>query len=76
MLCGNTTAIQFAKDPKFHQKTQHIKKRYHFVRDAIKRKEVAFKYIPTNKMIVDPLTKLIPKDAFKAYALNLRLHRV
>ena len=33
-LCDNTVAIQFAKDPKFHQKTKHIKRRYHFVRNA------------------------------------------
>jgi len=30
LMCDNTTAIQFAKDPKFHRKTKHIKRRYHF----------------------------------------------
>jgi len=30
-LCYNTTAIQFAKDPKFHRKTKHIKRCYRFV---------------------------------------------
>jgi len=39
LLCDSTAAIQFAKDPKFHRKTKHIKRRYHFVRDAIKTKE-------------------------------------
>lgn len=76
MLCDNTTAIQFAKDPKFHRKTKHIKRRYHFVRDAVKMKEVAIKYIPTNKMIADLLTKPIPRDAFKAHSLSLGLRRV
>ena len=71
MLCNNTAAIHFAKDPKFHRKTKHIKRRYHFVQDAIKTKEVAIKYIPTNKMIADPLTKPIPRDAFKAHTLSL-----
>ena len=36
LWCDNTTAIQYAKDPKFHKKAKHIKRRYHFVRDAIK----------------------------------------
>ena len=76
MLCDNTAAIQFAKDPKFHRKTKHIKRRYHFVQDAIKTKEVAIKYIPTNKMIVDTLTKPIPRDAFKAHSLSLGFRRV
>jgi len=40
LWCDNTVAIQYAKDPKFHRKAKHIKRRYHFVRNAIKLKEV------------------------------------
>jgi len=76
LLCDNTTAIQFTKDPKFDRKTKHIKRRYHFVRDAIKTKEIAIKYISTSKMITDPLTKPIPRDAFKSHMLSVRLRRV
>jgi len=46
------------------------------VRDAIKAKEFPIKYIPTNKMIADLLTKSIPRDAFKAHSLGLGLRRV
>ena len=67
ILCDNTTTIQFVKDPKFHLKTKHIKRHYHFVRDTIKTKEIVITYIPTGKMIVDQLTKLIPRDAFKTH---------
>ena len=73
-MCKNTAAIQFAKDSKFHKKSMHIKRHYHFVWDAIKGKEVAMKYISTSKMIADPLTKPIPRDAFKVYAISL--HRL
>jgi len=76
LLCDNTAAIQFIKDSKFHLKTKHIKRRYYFVRDAIKSKVIAIKYISTNKMIADPLTKRIPRDAFKSHMLSLGLHRV
>ena len=38
VLYDNTSSIQFAKDPKFHQKTKHAKRRYHFVQNAIKAK--------------------------------------
>ena len=76
LLCDNTTAIQFTKDPKFHWKTKHIKRCYHFVRDAIKTKDIAIKYISTNKMIVDPLTKPISRDVFKSHMLSLGLRRV
>jgi len=76
MLCDNTAVIQFTEDPNFHRKIKHIKRRYHFVRDAIEIKEVVIKYIPTNKMIANPLTKPIPRDAFKAHLLSLGLCRV
>ena len=75
IMCDNTAAIQFARDPKFHRKTKHIKRRYHFVRNAIKDKEVVFKYISTSRMIADPFTKPIPRDVFKAHVASLGLHR-
>ena len=46
------------------------------MRDPIKTKEIAIKYISTNKMIADPLTKPIPRDTFKSYMLSLGLRRV
>ena len=72
-MCDNTAAIQFTRDPKFHRKTKHIKRCYHFVRNAIKDKEVVIKSISTSKMITDPLTKLIRRDVFKAHATSLGL---
>jgi len=75
MLCDNTAAIQFARDPKFHRKTKHIKRHYYFVRNAIKEKEVTIKYISTSRMIADSLTKSVPRDAFKAYVMSFGLHR-
>ena len=74
--CNNTVASQFVKDPKFHRKTKHIKRRYHFVQDAIKEKEVAIKYISTSKMLANPFTKKIPRDALKAHVKSLGLHRL
>jgi len=38
--CDNTTVIQYVKDPKLHRKTKQLKRRYHFVRDAIKLKSL------------------------------------
>ena len=72
-MCDNTATVQSAKDPKFYRKTKHIKRHYHFVRDAIKEKEVAIKCI---LMPADPLAKPIPTDAFKAHAMSLGLRRL
>jgi len=76
LLCDKTATIQFTRDSKFHRKTKHMKRSYHFVRDTIKTKEIVIKYISTNKMIVDPLTKPIPRYMFKSHMLSLRLRGV
>jgi len=54
LMSDNNAAIQFAKDLKFHTKTKHIKRLHHFVRDAIKEKEVVIQYISTSTMLADP----------------------
>jgi len=75
-MCDNTIAIQCTLNITFHRKTKHIKRHCHFVRDATKGKEIAIKYISTSKMIVDPLLKAILRYAFKAYIMNLGLHKL
>ena len=75
IMCDNTAAIQFARDPKFHGKIKHINRHYHFVRTAIKDKEVIIKYVSISKMIADLLTKHIPRDAFKAHVASLGQRR-
>ena len=44
MWCNNIAAIQYAKDPKFHRKAKHIKRCYHFKRNAINLKEVVVNF--------------------------------
>ncbi|CAL8991977.1 unnamed protein product, partial [Prunus brigantina] len=35
LQCDNTTAIAITKNPMFHQKTKHIDRRYHFIKDSL-----------------------------------------
>ena len=58
----NTTTLAAAKDPKYYGKTKHIKKRYHYIRDAIIEKNVILKHSFTSNMVADPLTKPIAQD--------------
>ena len=64
IFCDNTTALAVAKDPKYHGKTKHIKKRYHYIGDAITKKDVVLKHIFTSNLVVDPLTKPIVMDIY------------
>ena len=73
IFCNNTTALAVAKDPKYHRKTKYIKKRYHYIRDAIIEKDVVLKHISTINMVADPLTKPIARDVFVKHVISLGL---
>ena len=76
IFCDNTTALAVAKDPKYHGNTKHIKKIYHYIRDAIIEKDMVLKYISTSNMMADPLTKPIARDVFVKHVRSLGLCRM
>ena len=76
IFCDNTAALAVVKDPKYHGNTKHIKKRYHYIRDAITDKDFFLKYISTNNMVADPLTKPIARDVFIRHVKSLGLCRM
>ena len=64
----NQAAIAIAKNPAHHQRTKHIDTRHHFIREQVESKTIALKYVPTNSMVADMLTKNLR-------APRLRQHR-
>jgi len=70
IMCDNTSAIAMAKNPVFHQKTRHISRKFHFIREAIQAKEIDLIYCRTEEQIADILTKALAKDRF-AYLREL-----
>ena len=76
LYCDSMAALAYAKDPKYHGKTKHIKIIYHFIRDMITQNEVVMKHIPTNEIVEDPFTKPIARDAFVRHVRSLGLCRM
>ncbi|CAL9013344.1 unnamed protein product [Prunus brigantina] len=64
ILCDNTSAIAMAKNLVFHQKSRHISRKFHFIREAIQAKEIELIYCKTEDQIADILTKALSKDHF------------
>lgn len=59
----NQGAICLANDPMFHSRSKHIDIRYHFVRSVLKdNKSIELKYLPTDSMLADILTKALPRE--------------
>ena len=69
-------ALDYTKDSKYHGKIEHIRIRYHYVRDMITQNEVVLRHIRTSKMVVYPFTKPIAMDAFVRHAKSLGLFRI
>jgi hypothetical protein len=74
--CNSTSALAYAKDPKYHGKTKNIDIRYHYIRDMVAQKEVVLKHISTSQMIANPFTKPIVRDAFQTHVKSLVLRRM
>jgi len=44
LFCDNTSAIAMSKNPVFHQRSKHIRRKIHFIRDAIQEGEIDLVY--------------------------------
>ena len=76
MYCDSMATLAHAKDPKYHSKSKHIQTCYNYIRLAITKGEVILQHISTNRMVANPLTKAIARDAFQAHVRSLGLCRI
>lgn len=56
-----------AKNPVFHNRTKHIARKHHFIRDAVEDKEIDVIYCRTEDQVADIFTKALPKDKFEYF---------
>ena len=68
VYCDNNGAIAQAKEPISHQRSKHILRRYHLIREIIERGDVKICRVPTDDTVVDPLTKPLPQAKHDRYA--------
>ncbi|CAL8162106.1 unnamed protein product [Prunus armeniaca] len=64
LMVDNTSAIAMTRNPVFHQKTKHINRRYHFIRDALQEGVVDLRYCKSEEQAADIFTKALSKDRF------------
>lgn len=63
----NQSAIAIAKNPQFHGRTKHIDIKFHYVREEVDKGTINLVFCPTDKMVVDVLTKGISNEKFKLF---------
>ncbi|CAL9005790.1 unnamed protein product [Prunus brigantina] len=63
IMCDNTSAIAMSKNPVFHQRSKHIGRKFHFIRDAIQG-VVDLIYCRGQDQVADIFTKALLKERF------------
>lgn len=71
ILCDNNAARELTEKETHQQRTKHIAIRYHFVREAVRRKELVVKRIDGKDNPADLFTKPLPPITFKKHIQHL-----
>ena len=64
LYCDNNGVIAQAKESRSHQRSKHVLKRYHLIREIIGRQDVKIERVPTDQNVADPLTKTLSQGKF------------
>ena len=73
IFCDNTGAIAQAKEPRSHQKSKHIQRRFHLIREIIDRGEIKICKVHTDDNLADPLTKPLAQQKHEKHCNNMGL---
>jgi ATP sulfurylase len=60
----NQSSLALMKNPIFHDRSKHIKMRYHLIRESVEDGGVKPEYVSSEEL-ADILTKALPKARFK-----------
>ena len=73
ILCDNNGAIAQAKEPRSHQNSKHILRRFHLIREIIARGDVVVERVLLIDNVADPLTKPLAQEVFERHCTTMGL---
>ena len=71
VYCDNNGAIAQAKEPISHQRSKHILRRFHLIREIIERGDVKICRVHTDDNVADPLTKPLPHSKHDCHTRSI-----
>ena len=69
LFVDNTSAIQLAKNPKFHDRTKHINTKYHWIRQHVEAKTIHLTHCSTSEQIANIFTKALGCEKFEKFRM-------
>jgi hypothetical protein len=60
LYCDSNRAIVQAKEPRNHQKNKHVQRKFHLIREIVRRGDIKICKAHTDLNVADPLTKPLP----------------
>ncbi|KAK8559961.1 hypothetical protein V6N12_012772 [Hibiscus sabdariffa] len=76
LYCDNNGATAQAKEPRSHQRSKHILRRFHLIREIIDRGDVEICKVHTDDNIADPLTKPLAQQKQDRHTESLDIRYV
>ena len=76
LYCDNNGAIALAKESRSHQKSKHIKRRYHLIRNYLEKGYVEVKRVNSIDNVADPLTKSLDQQKIEAHLEKMELRLI
>uniref|UniRef100_A0A2N9F3D5 Reverse transcriptase Ty1/copia-type domain-containing protein n=1 Tax=Fagus sylvatica TaxID=28930 RepID=A0A2N9F3D5_FAGSY len=73
VFCDNKFAISLIKSGENSSKDKHIDVNYHYIQDIVERGEIKVNFVPSAKMMADPMTKGLTLNQFRVRLTGMRL---
>ena len=76
LYCDNNGAIAQAKEPRSHQRSKHVLRRYHLIREIVARKDVKISRVDSEDNTADPLTKPMTQAKHAEHMISMGLRHM
>jgi hypothetical protein len=73
LYCDNELAVTYAHNNRTSNAAKHIDIKFYVVKDKVHDHAISLKHVSTKKMLVDPLTKVLPPNVFREHLAGMDL---
>ena len=76
LCCDSDGAIAQTKEPRSHQKSKYVLRKFHFIREIVDRGDVEVCEISTDDNVADPLTKPLSQKKHERHLAEIGIKTI